>query len=171
MNYWAAVQTFPKQEARAVRNLHRQNFVCFYPFLLAGNRFGRQVVSAVFPSYIFVQLDSEKVWTPVRYTFGVRRLLMKTKHVDEEYDVPAKIPFVDNLRHLRLWQPEQRCDEPEAQIPIGTMVRVKRGPFAQRVGLVEMSAADRVRLLMDAFNRTCSVDFDVDSVEALAPAG
>lgn len=166
MIYWSCVQTHPHGESLAVRNLRRQRFVAFYPFfLLPHGRFHRLMPRPVFPGYVFVQLDGDLFnWSPINYTKGVRHLLTYSVR-DDDYRRPVKITFVDSLRHLRIRSDRHR--EPDL-IPVGTMVRIKRGPFAERVGLVEMSAMDRVKLLLDVFNRRMSVDFDVDSVSAIA---
>ena len=162
--FWACAQTHPRNEQLAVRNLHRQRFTAFYPFFLVKNRFSRMTVQPVFPSYVFVELDDDVLnWPPINYTTGVKQLLTCTS--THEYRHPAHIGFVDSLRRLRIWN--QAAESSADRIPVGTMVKITRGPFAQKVGLVEMSTHDRVRLLMDAFNRTCSVDFDVTAVEAL----
>ena len=164
MMFWSCAQTHPHQEALAIRNLRRQHFDAFYPLFLAPNRFRRLAPHPVFPGYVFVQLDSEAYnWAPINSTLGVRRLL--TQPAPGDYRRPAKIGFIEDLHHrLRIHNPSA---EPEDTLPPGTMVRIRRGPFAERVALVTLSTADRVRLLLEVFNRDTEVEFDRAEVQLI----
>lgn len=161
--YWSCAQTHPHNEALALRNLRRQKFTAFYPFFLVTNRFRRLVVKPVFPGYVFIELeDQTHNWAPINSTLGVKRLLTHSAGGDEPYRKPAKVPFMEDLRRLRIQSAETGEED---VLPPGTTVRIRRGPLAERVALVAMSSADRVKLLLEAFNREIVIDFDVESVE------
>ena len=161
-SYWSCAQTHPNEEALAIRNLRRQHFNAFYPFFLQPNRWRKMAVKAVFPGYVFVELDDTRPnWSPINNTLGVKRLLTQST-TPGEYRQPARIKFVDELRRLHRHH-QGALAEPDV-LPPGTIVRIKRGPFAERVALVEMSSGDRVRLLLEAFNREIVVEFAVDDV-------
>jgi transcriptional antiterminator RfaH len=161
--FWSAAMTHPHNEALAIRNLRRQQFTAFYPFFLIPTRWKRLSVRPVFPGYVFVELDDQDPnWSPINSTFGVKRLLTNPQSGDD-YRVPAKIGFIDDLRRLRL---RGSADHDEA-LPPGTQVRILRGPFAERVALVELSDQDRVRLLLEVFNREISISFSLDQIELI----
>lgn len=161
--YWSCAQTHPHHEALALRNLRRQAFTAFYPFFIHTNRFRRLVVKPVFPGYVFIELDDTLPnWSPINSTLGVKRLLTHSAGSEDLYRKPAKVPFMDDLRRLRIYHEDAPGEE---VIPPGTTVRIRRGPFAEKVALVAMSTQDRVRLLLEAFNREIVVDFDTESVE------
>ena len=162
-SFWSCVTVHPHQEALALRNIRRQGFTSFYPFSLVANNRRRLVVRPLFPGYIFIQLDDQVFnWSPLNNTLGVRRLITATTAGDYRY--PARVPFADDLWRLRL-RPSS-VNEPEL-IPPGTIVRVLRGPFQERTGLVELSEGDRVKLLLQAFNREVSIEFSVENVQLI----
>lgn len=165
--YWSCAQTHPHNEALALRNLRRQQFTAFYPFFLIKNRFRRFSVKPVFPGYVFIRLDDQVPnWSPINSTLGVKRLLTQAARCDgkDEYRKPAKVPFVDDMRKLQVRDGNTSDQE---VMPPGTMVRIRRGPFAERVALVALSAGDRVRLLLEAFSRQVEVEFDTEAVEIM----
>ena len=163
--FWSCAQTHVHDEALALRNLRRQRFNAFYPFFLVPNRFARLAVKPVFPGYVFVELDDELPnWSPINSTLGIKHLL--TQISKGEYRRPAKVGFIENLRRLR--RQEGALGAP--LLPPGTTVRVKRGPFAEQIALVEMSTGERVRLLLEVFSREVAVDFSVDDVAVVRRA-
>jgi transcriptional antiterminator RfaH len=168
--YWACAQTHPRQEEIALRNLRRQNYTSFFPFFLLppqscrnGNP-GQYLAKPAFPGYVFVELDDRLVdWSPINFTLGIRRLLT---YLDEasEYRVPCRADFVDGLRRIRILQ----SDRPGPDlIPVGTYVKIKRGAFAEKAALVEMSTEKRVGVMLEMFNQHVTVEFDVAAVERI----
>jgi transcriptional antiterminator RfaH len=166
-NIWACAQTHPQQEKRAIVNLLRQEFECFYPYWI--EPVGRRKIlkiKPVFPSYIFILLDPDLYnWSPINSTFGVRALLTFAQN-NSDYRRPHEIPFAENLRELG--KPVTRLAPGMVEIPVGTMVRVKRGPFTDHVGLVEMSGPSRVRLLLEVFQRETVVTFARSDIEVIS---
>lgn len=160
--YWSCAQTHPQAEQTAIRNLRRQRFDAFFPFFLTKlSRFRRLAVRPVFPGYVFIRLDDEHPnWSPIHSTLGIKRLLTHWVSADE-YRRPAKIQFVEDLRRLRIRG--AHAGEQEV-LPPGTEVRIRRGPFAERVALVDMATTERVRLLLEVFGREVSVEFGVDDI-------
>ncbi|MDR1367960.1 MAG: transcription/translation regulatory transformer protein RfaH [Candidatus Accumulibacter sp.] len=79
---WYLVHTKPRQERAALRNLDRQGYVCYLPFILQEklHRNKRVVVDEpLFPRYLFIRLGSgenAKSWSPVRSTPGVSCLVV-----------------------------------------------------------------------------------------------
>ena len=79
MNRWYVVHARPHQERRAEANLLRQGFRVWLPVMERSRRHARRIEtvrSALFPGYLFVELDIERAtWRAINGTFGVRRLL------------------------------------------------------------------------------------------------
>ena len=168
--FWSAAQTHPQQEQRAITNLQRQNYQCFFPYWIEPvGRHKRLTIIPVFRNYVFVRLYPNIYdWVPVRYTYGVKKLLTFTSH-SSEYQHPHEIPFIDELRALGKPTPAAAASKNGGvEIPIGTMVRIKRGPFVDHVAIVEMSSHSRVRLLIEVFSRETVVTFDKSDVETVA---
>jgi transcriptional antiterminator RfaH len=75
---WYLIQTKPRQEARAEEHLTRQNFECFRPLrssLLEGQKGRRVGEEELFPGYLFLRMDEEHSWYPIRSTRGVCRVV------------------------------------------------------------------------------------------------
>jgi transcriptional antiterminator RfaH len=167
-SFWSVAQCYPQQEPRAVLNLERQGFETFFPHCIArkGKR-KREVVQPLFPSYIFVALSDDIIWGPIANTYGVRRLL--TFQNGKPYREPSKVS-VGLVEGLRLLASEPAAPAQPVLIPPGTTVVIRRGPFSTRIGLVQLSGAERVKLLLDVFGREVTVELATGDVEALAPA-
>jgi transcription antitermination factor NusG len=158
--YWACAQTHLHDEALALRNLRRQKYHAWYPFFLVPNRFHHLAVKPCFPNYVFIEVDDEYPnWSPINSTLGIKRLL--TEFSKGDYRKPARAIFIDGMRKLR----GDRDSAVSNLLPPGTTVRIKRGPFAERVALVELSDGDRVKLLLEVFSREISVEFSLDDVQ------
>ena len=63
---WYLIQTKPRQEARAEEHLLRQQYECFRPLRAA---------PALTRSYLFIRLDCNDNWYPIRSTRGVCRVV------------------------------------------------------------------------------------------------
>jgi transcriptional antiterminator RfaH len=167
--FWSCAQTHPHQEKLALINLRRQLYTAFYPFFLVRNKKGRLVPQAAFPGYIFIQLDELAVnWAPINYTLGIQRLLTQLSK-KSEYRMPCKADFVNDLHQMRLMGLDDKRILDDT-IPIGTLIRIKNGPFADKEALVQMSSRDRVRVMLQAFNREIILECEAAAVERVARA-
>jgi hypothetical protein len=101
--FWSVVLTHSNAEIMALRHLERQKFEVFFPFYLTKSKRGRDLVKALFPSYMFVHLDEDTHWSPINSTYGVRRLLCYESD-GSPYREPHRLGegFVENLRAMRL---------------------------------------------------------------------
>jgi len=110
-------------------------------------------ISPVFPSYLFVQLDSEGDYYRATWTPGVKAFV---KFGDAE---PARVP-PETIEMLRSREGEDglvRCG-PTAEH--GARVRISCGVFKDFCGVVEqrLSARERVVLLLNFLARQVRVD-------------
>lgn len=81
-SYWAVCHTHPQAERWALRNLAQQGYEAYLPLMTVTRRdrvlrtMTHRVEAPLFGRYLFVNIQSEQRWTPVRYTSGVHELLM-----------------------------------------------------------------------------------------------
>jgi transcriptional antiterminator RfaH len=152
---WFVVQTQPNAESKAKRHLLNQGFTVYLPLYRRRVRHARRneiVLRPLFPSYLFVQLDSEQQrWRSINGTIGVRRIL-------SDGDAPRYVPdkIIDEI--------VARQDETGAvklSPPIfapGQAVRLLDGPFADVSGLFEeVRDQNRVVLLLSLLGRKVRV--------------
>ena len=148
---WYVVQTKPGKESVAIRNLANQRLRVFSPWTSRTKRIGSrslQVKCAFFPSYLFVQFDSDEfAWRSINGTLGVRQLVA----MGEE---PAPLPcgFVEHLIGS--------CDEDgelafSEELACGDRVRIVGGAFDRLCGkLLTSEPRERVLVLLETFTRT-----------------
>jgi len=154
---WYLVHTKGRQEDTAITNLQRQNFRCYMPMLYAEKvRRGKPVVVAepMFPSYVFVQLDtSENIkgqsWSPIRSTLGVRELVKFGGHA----------PKVDAELITALHMREQlQQSNPQALFAAGDKVVITDGPFAGIEAIYQTADAERrSMILLSMLNKPVSM--------------
>lgn len=88
---WVVVQSHPGAERWAAANLLRSGYPVYLPLHAVTRRdpvtrsMTRTVEVPLFGNYLFAEMGAGSPWTPIRYTQGVRCLLMtdgKPGHVD-----------------------------------------------------------------------------------------
>lgn len=119
------IQCKPRQDARALENLQRQDFVCYRPVrAVERSRDGRTRVAEepLFPGYLFIRLDRvTDNWCAINSTRGVHQIVRF-----DEYPVPVPDRLIDGIR-ARLADPLA----PEPYLKPGDRVRIEDGAFAQ----------------------------------------
>jgi transcriptional antiterminator RfaH len=150
---WYLVHTKGRQEDTAITNLQRQNFRCYMPMLYVEKvRRGKPAVVAepMFPSYVFVQLDTSdnikgQSWSPIRSTLGVRDLVKFGGH-------PAKVD-VDLITALHEREQLQQSS-PQALFAAGDKVVITDGPFAGIEAIYQTADAEqRSMILLSMLNK------------------
>ena len=144
---WYLVHTKGRQEDTAITNLQRQNFRCYMPMLYVEKvRRGKPAVVAepMFPSYVFVQLDtSENIkgqsWSPIRSTLGVRDLVKFGGH-------PAKVD-ADLITALHEREQLQQSN-PQSLFSAGDKVVITDGPFAGIEAIYQTADAERRSMIL-----------------------
>ena len=165
MKHWFAVQSKPRQEAKAEENLQRQGFVTYLPKIRLRKRRARGWVDAVeplFPRYLFIQVDPDQhSVAAVRSTLGVASLVRFGQLLRP---VPASV--IDYLR---------QCEDPESRLrqgetwphQPGDTLEILDGPFAGLSGVYQMpQGEDRALLLIELLGRSTSVALDRDVLAA-----
>lgn len=158
---WYVVQTLSGQEERALLNLQRQDYRAFFPAFRRQVKHARQMSwkrQALFPGYIFVQLDlTRDNWHPINGTFGV-------SHIIRFAGRPARLPagFAESLAAASDEQGQILMAE---ALDTGDQVRVLSGAFTDWLGtVIALPGRDRSTILVDILSRKVPVTLDRDSL-------
>jgi transcriptional antiterminator RfaH len=116
----------------------------------------------LFPGYLFIALDlSQGGWRSINASRGVVRLL-----AHGYTPVPVPIGMVEALV-VRTDVHGSICEKRDYQL--GESVRIVDGPLANLVGTISrVSAAGRIRVLLDLLSNSVSVSVRSDSLESAA---
>ena len=123
MKKWYLLYTKPRQEKLALQHLQNQAYEAYLPLVQVEKiRQGVRglVEEALFPRYLFVQLDEagSQSWAPIRSTVGVSQLV-KFGH-----------RFAEVSQDLVQWvQEHAKTNKIEEQFKSGDLVRITEGPF------------------------------------------
>jgi transcriptional antiterminator RfaH len=161
---WFAARVLPHREATAQFNLRSQGFRSFAPKVRRTVRHARtlrNVLSPLFPGYIFVILDlAVHRWRTVNSTIGVASLIMGA-----EQPTPVPIGIVEALMISSETSGLIRFD---SSLEIGQKVRILSGPFAEALcRLVHLDDKGRVRVLLEFMGTQVTAQLDRSCV---APA-
>ena len=164
--FWAVISTHPQAERLAVSELARAGYTAYLPLIAVSKRDPvvktqfRVVRVPLFTGYAFVTIDGP--WVPVRYTSGVRDLLMNGAR-------PAVVPtgLVERLQA----EDAQRCDLAAESLPAlatGAAVVVSDGPMAGHAGAVVTCDGRRTQVQVALFGRLVPVWLDRHAVDIAA---
>jgi len=138
---WYLVQCKPGQDERAELNLMSQGYTCLRPKhqrerVLRGRR--SLVCESLFPGYLFIQLNINDHWAPLRSTRGVSRVVTFGGN-----PLPVREELVARFRQHNHTLEGEGCFE------FGDKVRIDAGPFAELDAIfLTMEGEKRVVLLM-----------------------
>ena len=161
---WYLVHTKPRQEARALENLQRQQYPCLLPMLRAERIRQRRVTvvdEPLFPRYLFIQLTDDVNWAPIRSTLGVSNLVRFGSTV-------AKLPesVVQALQREQLERSRQ--DPARPLFCPGQKVQITAGPFAGLQAIFDMPDGDaRAMVLIELLSKQVRLPLDVSQIRAL----
>ena len=162
---WYVVQTQVNAEAKAARNLLRQDFETYLPRYLKRRSHARKiekVAAPLFPRYLFVRIDmAAQRWRSIQSTFGVSRLVLNGSD-------PAPVAQ-QVLNMLKAREDESGFVKLDRRAPfsLGEKVRVMAGAFADNFGLFDgLGDRDRVAILLDLLGRKVRVSIDADMITA-----
>lgn len=164
---WFCIKAKPRQEAVAVRNLRAVGEIeILFPRVRRtrrGHEKNREVVEPLFPGYIFVKFNPEEYHGSVRSTRGVLHLVTQG---GQAVDVPSKV--IDELKALG---PDGILSLLDAELKVGTKVRIIRGIFSGSEGEVLKLATPqkRIAILMSLLGAEQAVDLAVDDIQEIGP--
>ena len=161
---WYVVQTKPKKEAEAYRNLCGLGHECLFPTMLDYRIWhGRsiKITQPFFPGYLFVKLISAQHYYTVKWTKGVARFVGWG-------DKPA--PIDDEVVELiRDRMDEQGRVGMVNELHSGEEVRIKAGPLKDFIGVFDrtVSPQGRARILLQLVGSQVSVNVPESLVERI----
>ena len=157
MKNWYLIKTKPRQEKKAKQNLENQGYVSFYPIAKINDR-----LVALFPSYLFVQLNEKtQNFSPIYSTKGVSYFVKfglnfaKVSTSVIEFIITNQHITADKLINLNKFKP-------------GDKVQISDGAFKNYMAIFKCYKSDeRVILLMNLLGNEQSLSFKKELVIAL----
>lgn len=142
---WFAAMTQPQREGVAVDNLRRQGFHTFSPLEKVVRRHARKTIATtapVFRGYVFVRMDPLRArWRSINGTLGVRSLV-----ANGEAPLAIKPGIIETLVASTNADGILEFIDP---LQPGMIVRLRAGPFAEQLGVIErLDGRGRLVLLM-----------------------
>lgn len=160
MQQWYLIQTKPRRESLAEKNLQQQGFMTYLPWLLTRKRLRerwREVIEPLFPRYLFIQLDLDTDNSaPIRSTFGVSRMVRFG-------DTPATVP---DVVITSLQQREQegiiRLTD-QTRFKKGDKLRIAEGPMKELEAIFQCQRGeDRAIVLITVLGELRQVNIDIN---------
>jgi len=157
---WYAVRTKPSQEDRVYSRLTEVGLEAFLPRIRVRRKHrgvGAIRVEPLFPGYLFISISlTPRVWDTVRWTRGVRTIVGCD-------GVPSPIPE-ETIALIKERLGADGVMQSNASYAPGDRVRIREGPFAGLVGVLErpLSRAGRVRVLLQILRGAAIELEDVD---------
>ncbi len=166
MPSWYALYTKPHCERQVESALAAKEIEVYFPSVpVAAPRRGRPAVRPFFPCYLFANVDLEIV--------GMSRLnwMPGMRHVVMFGGVPAPVEgaVIERIRQ-HLSQPHAMDNVGEI-LEHGDRVLVTAGPLQDIEAVFDkrLSAAGRVRILVQLLQRWTAVDLEADTLRRLSP--
>jgi transcription antitermination factor NusG len=161
---WYVVRTQYHKEDRAEMGLMAAGLATFLPRIRARRRSRSHLPETLplFPQYVFVKFDAAKSLRLVMYMLGV-------SYVVSCGGFPAQVaPEVIGLLHSRM--EADGCIRIGPTLNSGDHVRIKSGPFAAMLGVVErdLPTKDRIMVLLATVATEVRVELPRDIVERCA---
>lgn len=155
MKNWYLVYTKPKNEDSVSDKLSRCGFEIFNPKIKERRcvrRKVREVVSSLFPCYVFVKFEIPKSYRLIKYTRGIKRVVGT-----ESAPSPVNESIIESVR--RRMEDGVLSMTPCTFTP-GERVEIKAGQFEGLNAIFEreMQGSERVCVLLQAVNAKIVVD-------------
>jgi transcriptional antiterminator RfaH len=156
---WFVVRSKPRKEEHAVRHLARRGVEVFFPRILEPVGLGTNWTTVpLFPSYLFVEIDLHQDFHQIIWTPGVKGFVAF-----------GEIPTAIQPRVVHFLRQEAGADgviRPTRRFHVGDRVRIKRGPFAGLIGIIEKPCSERgrIRVLMDFLRQGTAVEVPITAI-------
>lgn len=160
---WYVIHTKPRQERRALLNLERQGYGCFFP-TFPQKKVNKKVLELVeeplFTRYLFIELDTTlqgRSWAPIRSTLGVSKLVTFGTE-------PARVD-PDLINFLRHQQRLLRQSPPTPYKP-GDRVTIIEGAFKGLEAIYQMDDGEsRAMVLIELLQKPTRLPVAIQGIK------
>ncbi len=161
---WYAVHTRSRHEKQVDLFLSERGVETFLPLVhTISRRMDRKkyVDIPLFPGYLFVFTEKERLLFDVKYTRGVTRI------IGTDLDAPTPIPDKQILDIKSIMETEVKLD-PFPYLKKGRMVRVKSGPLKGLEGiLVERKGHYKLVIKIDLLQKGAAAEVYISDIEPI----
>jgi transcription antitermination factor NusG len=161
---WYAVHTRSRHEKQVDLFLSERGVETFLPLVhtLSRRRDRKKYVDIpLFPGYLFVYAEKERLLFDVKYTRGVTRI------IGTDLDAPTPIPDKQILDIKSVMETEVQLD-PFPYLKKGRMVRVKSGPLKGLEGiLVERKGHYKLVIQIDLLQKGAAAEVYISDIEPI----
>jgi len=161
---WYAVHTRSRHEKQVDLFLSERGVETFLPLVhtLSRRRDRKKYVNIpLFPGYLFVFTEKERLLFDVKYTRGVTRI------IGTDIDAPTPIPDKQILDIKSIMETDVQLD-PFPYLKKGRMVRVKSGPLKGLEGiLVERKGHYKLVIQIDLLQKGAAAEVYISDIEPI----
>ena len=161
---WYAVHTRSRHEKQVDLFLSERGVETFLPLVhtLSRRRDRKKYVDIpLFPGYLFVFTEKERLLFDVKYTRGVTRI------IGTDIDAPTPIPDKQILDIKSIMETDVQLD-PFPYLKKGRMVRVKSGPLKGLEGiLVERKGHYKLVIQIDLLQKGAAAEVYISDIEPI----
>ena len=161
---WYAVHTRSRHEKQVDLFLSERGVETFLPLVhtLSRRRDRKKYVDIpLFPGYLFVFTEKERLLFDVKYTRGVTRI------IGTDLDAPTPIPDKQILDIKSIMETDVQLD-PFPYLKKGRMVRVKSGPLKGLEGiLVERKGHYKLVIQIDLLQKGAAAEVYISDIEPI----
>jgi transcription antitermination factor NusG len=161
---WYAVHTRSRHEKQVDLFLSERGVETFLPLVhtLSRRRDRKKYVDIpLFPGYLFVYAEKERLLFDVKYTRGVTRI------IGTDLDAPTPIPDRQIQDIKSIMETEVQLD-PFPYLKKGRMVRVKSGPLKGLEGiLVERKGHYKLVIQIDLLQKGAAAEVYISDIEPI----
>lgn len=161
---WFVVQTKSKYEDCSLFHFKNKGIETYLPKMEVMTFHARKrsmIRKPLFPCYLFVRFDAERMLDKVRWTNGVVRILLNSIQ-----PVPLSDEIIETIKDL------EDCDGIIRRRPSQEYkrVRITRGPFKDITGVIDrwLSERERVKILIDLISYQASIELHPSLIEKIA---
>tara|TARA_B100001029_G_C15012987_1_gene425426 strand:- start:760 stop:1302 length:543 start_codon:yes stop_codon:yes gene_type:complete len=160
---WFLIYTKPRQEKRAKENLNNQGIQVLLPLYLHIGLKKLESVKPIFPRYLFVQIDLDKVnWASIKSTKGVSNLVFfgeKPAFVDKTLvkEIEAKLDS----------QSVYRGNISTRVLKKGDKVQINKGPMKGVEAIfLSKNSKNRVKILIEILRTSTIASISETSISS-----
>ena len=159
---WYVIYTKPRSEDMAGDHLERSDISVFLPKIREccySSKGEETKIKPLFPNYLFAQMAYPDDYYTVIWAKGVKRIVGNGTE-----PIPLDNSVVE---YFQKQSEEKGFIQPSPRLKIGDTVRVKNGPLAGLMGVIDgsMDKKGRIKVLMDFLKESTRVEIPYSLLE------